>query len=124
MFAEVDKFKLGGYTFLVTLDTGAGFGGEIRVKVFQGETVILSRSFYFLLDAEGHMESSHIRSFAAKFVRDAPYRETCIQGMSKWARVADWYERNEYYYGDKLQTIKIANMSDKKELAEITGQCA
>lgn len=122
MFAEVDQFKLGGYTFLVTLDTGAGFGGEITVKAFQGETVILSRTFYFLLDAEGRMESSHIRSFAAKFVRDAAYRETCIQGMSKWARVADWYDRNEYYYGDKLQTFRIANMRDKKELAKMHEQ--
>lgn len=94
-----DSFKIQPYRFVIEFDTGADVGGENSVYIYgpdSEEEALTRRTFYFNTASD-----SHIRSFAKKFANDAEYRQACISGTVRWARLERWFYKNNLAYWQK-----------------------
>ena len=110
----IDRFTLKPYEFEIEYDSGADVGGEISMSVQRDRRPFFSRTFYF---SDGNQRE--LRAFAKKFTEDAAYREACLNGTLKWARVNRWYFMNCWVYYEQFVTVGSALTSDRKAMAAL-----
>jgi hypothetical protein len=118
MYCEIDSFRIGDFKFEIGYDSGGEVGGEISADVSDGlGQHLLQRTFYF------GGQDRHIRAFARKFAEDADYRQACLEGTVKWARLNRWYSQNAAVYVPQIQTVWCASTpEEERALEEAVGE--